>query len=131
MAIISLTTIPSRLKHGIRPTLESLSKQGYEVYLWIPKVFKRNNVAFDGKIPKYIKKLGINCEVVEDRGSITKLYPALSLKDHLIITADDDIIYPKGWADGLISAYYTAPNICYCYRGRIFREGTYEYKRSI
>jgi len=49
MPIISLTTIPNRLEQGIQPTLESLSTQGYDVYLWIPKYFKRkgrNNYNF-------------------------------------------------------------------------------------
>jgi len=130
MPIISLTTIPSRLEQGIQPTLESLSTQGYDVYLWIPKYFKRKGIKFNGNIPSYIKKLGIKYNVVEDNGSITKLYPALSLNSNLIITADDDVIYPQSWASNLTKAYNDNPGKAYCYRGRIFKPHTQEYRRT-
>ena len=117
--IISLTTLPSRLPH-IKAGIESLKKQGLPIYLWIPKYVKRLNQKFDGVIPDFLK--GINYEVVEDRGSITKLLGGLEVTKDLLITADDDVIYPQDWSQNLIKFYDTLveKGAC-CYRGRVFK----------
>jgi len=117
--IISLTTLPSRIPK-IKAGIESLKKQGFPIYLWIPKYVKRLNQTFDGVIPKFLE--GINYEVVEDRGSITKLLGGLDVTNDLLITADDDVVYPDNWAINLIKFYesLTEKGAC-CYRGRIFR----------
>ena len=117
--IISLTTLPSRIQY-IKPVIDSLKKQGFPIYLWIPKYVKRLNQTFDGKIPRFLN--GIHYEVIEDRGSITKLLGGLEITKSLLITADDDVIYHKDWAKNLIN-YYESLNIkgACCYRGRVFK----------
>jgi hypothetical protein len=117
--IISLTTLPSRIPF-IEPTITHLKKQGFPVHLWIPKYVKRLGQEFDGKIPKFFD--GINYEVVEDRGSISKLLCGLEIAKDLLITADDDVMYPDNWAKNLIEFYewLDEKGVC-CYRGRIFR----------
>jgi len=117
--IISLTTLPSRINH-IEAGINSLKEQGFPIYLWIPKYVKRLNQKFDGKIPNFLN--GINYEVVEDRGSITKLLGGLEVANNVLMTADDDVIYPKDWAKKLIDYYdsLTQKGVC-CYRGREFK----------
>jgi hypothetical protein len=120
MAIISLTTIPSRIKN-IKKTIDSLLMQQLDIYVWIPRVVKRTGEEFDGKMPTFLKNNSrINVEVVEDMGSITKLIPALDLDEDVIITCDDDIYYPIGWASGLLEAHEKFPKYALCYRGRRF-----------
>ena len=117
--IISLTTLPSRLPH-IEAGIKSLKKQGFPIYLWIPKYVKRLDQKFSGEIPEFLKD--INYEIVEDRGSITKLLGGLEIANDFLITADDDVIYPKNWAKNLINYYdsLTQKGAC-CYRGREFK----------
>lgn len=126
--IISLTTIPSRLPE-IRPCLESLAIQGPPIHLWLPRYFRRGNEELPRKLPGFLDELNINYEIVEDLGSITKLLPALKLDVGHIITADDDVIYGKNWADGLIKYTEKYPGAVLCYRGRIL-DITKRYSKS-
>ena len=127
-AIISLTTIPSRLPQ-IGPCLRSLAIQGFPVHLWLPKHFKRGNERLPQVLPAFLDKLGVNYTVVDDLGSITKLLPALKLKTELIVTADDDVIYGEDWARDLVEYAEAHPRVAACYRGRVFR-GKQKYNDS-
>jgi hypothetical protein len=129
--VISITTTPPRLPY-IDPVIASLKKQDLPVQLWIPQFYKRGNQSFNGKIPDFCH--GINVEIVEDEGPITKLLPAIRAGFKRIITADDDRIVPEGWAAGLMSYSDARPNAAYGYCGRIlqkhhrdFRRGTFVY----
>ncbi len=97
--VFSLTTIPSRLD-TIYPTLKSLNNQTIKpdaIYLTIPKKCKRLNTSYPN-ISKKIQKL---CKVVyieRDYGPVTKIIGALIKEkdpETLIITVDDDVIYPS------------------------------------
>ena len=136
-AIISLTTIPSRLPY-IGPTIESLKAQGPPVYVWIPREVKRTGDTFGGDLPDELD--GCNVEVVEDKGPITKLLPALEMGADVILTADDDVVYgtgpsvaiaggevvvATGWADGLLRWGGEHQDTAFGYRGRLLRDKTY------
>lgn len=41
--------------------------------------------------------------------------------DGPLVTADDDIIYPKSWLRGLADAHQKAPNLVHCYRARVLQ----------
>ena len=115
--IISLTTIPSRIEH-IEPCIRSLVAQGLPVYLWAVEKIERSNIRLD-RIPPFLAAADIHVEVVEDRGPITKLLPALKHGFDTIITADDDCEYGKNWAVGLLNWAKKLPNAALGYRGRI------------
>lgn len=122
MDIISLTAIPSRFKH-MEPCVTSLCKQGLPVCIFLPRYFKRKNKEVTSKdIPSYIKE----CDTVvltEDEGSITKLKPALRLQGiDRIITADDDIEYPDGWAANLLNYSNEYPDSVIAHRGRLMKD---------
>lgn len=125
-SIISLSIIPSRVKL-CKETIDSLKLQGLDIYAYIPKELKRNGSKFDGKIPDFFD--GVNVKIVEDLGSLSKLWYALDEDTDLIITADDDIIYNTGWARRLIRAYERDSMNVYAYKGRIFDQ-TRTYKRT-
>jgi hypothetical protein len=36
-----------------------------------------------------------------------------------LVTADDDVIYPRSWLDGLLAAHQQFPNCVNCYRARV------------
>ena len=113
-SIISVTTIPSRI-HFIERNIKSLCYQGHEVYLWIVEQLKRTGQKFDGVIPIWFRDYDFDYEIVDDNGPITKLLPALNIDTEYIITADDDVIYPDGWANNLL--YWSKKlNATTCYR---------------
>lgn len=126
-AVISITTIPDRIEH-IGPCIRSLVKQGLPVYLWVVKKIDRSNTTLK-RIPPYLYKLGVNVEIVEDRGPITKLLPALEAGFEIILTADDDRFYGPGWAKGLIKWSNVYPQAAIGYRGRILHKSR-KYSRS-
>lgn len=132
--IISLTTIPSRIKH-LEPTIDSLLSQGYPVYLWLPEFVERlNEGVCEDDIPDYLKnKKNLHVKIVKDFGSITKLLPAIEMSvDDLIITADDDCIYPAGFADTLKEWYERFDGkYALCYRGKVVTGPIYKYSISI
>jgi len=112
--IISMTTIPSRLPH-IEPCVRSLKAQGLPIYVWLPREVERTGDKFDGVVPEFFNNCRV--EVVEDRGSITKLLPALDVAN-IVITADDDVVYGANWAAGLLEWHGRIPNAALGYRGR-------------
>lgn len=132
--IISLTTIPSRIEH-LEPTIDSLLNQGCPVYLWLPEFVERLNEGVEDKdIPQYLKdKKNLHINIVKDFGSITKLLPAVENEvDDLIITADDDCLYPPGFADTLKEWYDKfSGKYAVCYRGKVVTGPVYKYSISI
>ena len=121
-AIISLTTIPSRIEY-IEPCIDSLLAHGLPVYLWIQEEVKRTGAVL-GEIPSFLHdKPHLTVAVVPERGPITKLLPAFEAGFETVITADDDLIYGKGWATGLVGAHSLDPDAVLSYRGRILVKG--------
>lgn len=123
MTAISLTTIPSRIDH-IKPCIDSLLRQGFPVYVWVPEYCRRTGDDLDG-IPGFLYRDGIRVATVEDRGPITKLLPALECGFDRVLTADDDHVYGDGWADELVAYSDEHPAQAVAYRGRVFRGRKY------
>ncbi len=119
MAIISLTSIPPRFA-GLRPVLEQLQRQTEtidEIRLYIPKRYRRFP-DYDGRPPDVPK--GVNVVRVEDDlGPASKFLHAardLEGEDVQILFCDDDRIYSRHWARGLLSAQRQRPGDCVaCY----------------
>ena len=109
--IISLTTIPSRIKY-LEPVIESLLDQNIipdMIYLNIPKKYKRFNeeIVIPDFIYKY-QKLNI-FQVDKDYGPATKFIGSLQnpeIKNNdLIVVTDDDIIKKSCWLEKLIDCH--------------------------
>jgi len=123
--IISITTTPAR-KGEIKPVLESLIVQGLPVCLWVPRKMERTGEVF-GDWPDFFSL--VNAQWVDDEGPLTKLLPALRAGYSQILTADDDMIYGKGWAAGLIDCAERHKDAAIVYRGRNVKRGN-KYSRS-
>ena len=116
--ILSMTTYPKRMKFAYK-ALKSVilqNKACLEIFVFV----------FEDEYPevtRHLSKLSKHgVQVVpfpQNLKQYLKILPALHrFKDCAIITFDDDIIYPKGWLDGLLSAYATNPDYQSGYRGQ-------------
>lgn len=111
--VASITTIPSRINF-IKPTLDSILNQSIpinDIYLNIPYSSKKENINYI--IPLDIDK---NAHVVrcQDYGPITKLFGALvseSDPDTIIITFDDDTVYPESLVEKLLAKHKRKNNV--------------------
>lgn len=124
--IVSLTSIASRMKF-LPLCLQTLLSQRCKpdrLILWLSEYDINGNKVIDkNRIPKELhrlKKFGLEVRFVEDIGSYTKLIPALKeFPDAVIVTADDDIVYPKDWLERLYKSYQENPSMIHSYEARL------------
>lgn len=106
--IISLTTSPKRIAQ-MKPVIDSIMDQSLlpdKIVINLPYVFKRDNTTFT-TIPEFLTSNSrIHLNTCEDIGPITKILPTVPLAtrdDSMIITLDDDIVYPPHCIEDLVS----------------------------
>lgn len=114
--IISLTSIPGRL-NTLHFTIESLFRQTQradQVILWLSEKIDANT------LPKRLQKQekrGLIIKFREDVGPHTKIHHALKeFPESIIVTCDDDKIYPSDWLTRLYQAHLKASNCVVCHR---------------
>ncbi len=106
-AIVTLTTIPSRLPH-LESTLKSLMRQSLapaRIVINLPEFSKRENRPY--AVPAFLHGLkSVQIVRCEDLGPATKLLPTLirEAPRQKIIVVDDDRIYPANLVQNLESA---------------------------
>ena len=117
--IISLTSYGNKLQL-LYLTIESLLHQTVKpnkIILWLDQT---KYTEYDS-IPLALRmqeKRGLEIKYCEDVKSYTKLIPALlNYPDSIIISADDDIIYPIDFVERLFKAYRQDSSKIYFYRG--------------
>lgn len=130
--IITLTTIPSRLKdtgeNGIMKCLNSLVNQDcsedYEIHFNIPSINHKTKEKY--VIPQAIRDLSAAnpklkiFEELEDAGSITKILYTLRREtdpETIIITCDDDLVYHPKMLEEQIKNQEKFPNTAVGYDG--------------
>lgn len=128
--IVSLTSIASR-ERSLRETVASLveqeTKYPYEVRIHVSRDAYLLDTGFDSE-PSWVSSLrlgskctGIKVVFTSNTGPYRKLLPVLEEafkfnSDPIIVTCDDDTIYPADWLDRIVDVYLT----CRCvvaYRG--------------
>ena len=102
--VVSLTSYPKRFK-GLATTLKTLLSQEVRpdfVVLWI---YKDDAHLLPPNVLR-LRSKGLSIRIVDvDMRSYLKLVPALTeFDDAYIVTADDDIYYPRDWLSMLVSA---------------------------
>ncbi|MDR1156229.1 MAG: glycosyltransferase family 2 protein [Bacteroidales bacterium] len=114
--IVSLTSYGKRLANTAPYAIITLLRQKVKpdkVILWVGHQDREN-------IPKILYCLtdkGLEIRFCEDVKSYTKLIPALeAFPDACIITADDDIFYPKNWFGQLLIEHRKNPKKIICHR---------------
>lgn len=117
--VVSLTSVPKRLDK-LFLTLETLLSQTIKpdyITLWLGDDIS--------KIPESIKRLeprGVHVFFRKDIGSFKKaVYTLQEFPHSLLVTADDDILYPKNWLENLYTSYLENPNIIPCHNGNVIQ----------
>lgn len=116
--IISLTSFPARIDK-VYLCINSLLRQSVradKIVLWLADTQFPNGSG----IPESLKRLvGEKFEIrfCDDLRSYKKIfYSAQQFKYDIIITADDDTLYPEDWLLNLINTYIKYPDCVCCYR---------------
>lgn len=121
--IVSLTTVPGRYA-SVVIALGSLFRQTVKpdrILLWVGNTASGEPPVLPKKLLR-LQKRGLEIHYRPDLGPHTKLiYSLKEYPDAVVVTADDDWIYPSEWLEGLYRSYLDYPNQIHCYRARRMR----------
>lgn len=115
--IVSLTSFPARI-HLVHFAIYSLLRQSLKpnrIVLWLAdEQFPRK----EADLPKTLldlKPLGLEIRWCEDIKSFKKLIPALRVfSEAIIVTADDDLYYPRDWLKSLYQSWLDDETCVHC-----------------
>jgi len=119
--VVSLTTYGPRID-TVYLTIESIGRgqlKPSRLVLWLDDARRFND------LPEGLKRLqarGLEIYLTDNLGPHTKYYPYVASKaqhDAPLVTADDDIVYPRWWLQRLSDAYRAAPDQISCYRAHV------------
>jgi hypothetical protein len=119
--VVSLTTHGKRIR-SVHLTIESIVRGVVlpsRLLLWI------DDATLFASLPAALLRLkqrGLEIRLCKNYGPHTKYFPYLESQEPLaeaLVTADDDIIYPRRWLAGLVAAHEQFPHDVNCYRGRV------------
>lgn len=117
--IISVTSFPQRM-YDIHFALYSLLNQTLkpdEIILWLGEKEFPNKEKNLSQSLLSLKNNGLKIKWCRDVGPHTKLIPALKeYPADIIVTADDDIYYPRNMLQILYDAYLKQPGLIHCHR---------------
>ena len=118
--IVSMTTFPARIDYvhlAIKSLLNQTVKPG-KIILWLAEEQFRNV-----KLPDHLQKLcayGLEIRYCKENILAHKkyYYTMQEFREHVIVTYDDDIIYPEDSLEKLLRMHAQHPNAIICNRGR-------------
>lgn len=123
--VVSLTSHGDRLSH-CHVTIESIGRGSLtprRLMLWLDD--ERAFRDLPGSLRRLTKR-GLEVRLVENFGPHTKYYPYVESEDDFydpLVTADDDIIYPRWWLKTLNREARTTPGAVVGFRCRRVRMG--------
>lgn len=127
--VVSIATYGKRLATAYL-TIESIARGSLRparLLLWL------DNPAEFANLPVEIKRLqarGLEVKLSDrNYGPHKKYFPYVMSRaveklpgyDGPLVTADDDVLYPKTWLRGLADAYANDPELVQCYRARVIK----------
>lgn len=117
--VVSLTSFPERI-NSVAETIGSILNQSFKpdhLVLWLAsEQFPKKEDDLPDVLLSY-KSQGLLIEWTEDVKSYKKLIPSLKkYKNTIIVTADDDLIYPQSWLLELVLTHLITPNSIICHR---------------
>lgn len=127
--VATCTTLPDRYSTLLR-TLHCLKNQDIKldaIYVTIPYIAKRLNKKYP-PITTEISELATIIRVDEDYGPLCKLYGALTNEkdpNTIIISVDDDCIYPPNLVSVLLDYHKKEPHVAICGTGALLKNGTW------
>jgi hypothetical protein len=116
--VVSLTTFGARLQ-GVFYTLESIGAgtlKPSRLVLWL------EHELIEQGLPETLQRLrkrGLEVCGTEDYGPHKKYLPQVMSEPHPtrpLVTADDDVLYPRDWLAGLMRAHERLPEAIVCFR---------------
>jgi hypothetical protein len=116
--VVSLTSYPARIA-SVWLTIESILRQDFPPDRLV-LVLSRDEFP-EGRLPKKLlgaTRRGLEILWVEGNSrSYKKLLPTRTrFPNSVIVTADDDVIYPPWWLQALVSAHYERPSYILAHR---------------
>jgi hypothetical protein len=119
--VVSLTSYGRRVQ-SVHLAIESIGRgqmRPARLILWLddPSVF------YD--LPSGIRRLearGLEVKLCKEYGPHKKYYPYLESSQELrlpLVTADDDVLYPRYWLKRLVEAFQQFPDVVNCHRARV------------
>jgi len=126
--IVSLTTIPERIG-TVALCLDSLLRQSIKpdrLVLWLSESNEPGRpLISQTSLPDNLLRLvprGLEIRWCKDIRSYRKIIPTLHAHPKaLIVTADDDIFYPRYWLKALYQAYQAEPQYVHCHRAHLIK----------
>jgi hypothetical protein len=70
---------------------------------------------------RHLQSRGLEIRLAEELGPHTKYFPYLESTDQFdrpLVTADDDVVYPRRWLQELVQAHAALPQCVHCHRVR-------------
>jgi hypothetical protein len=128
--VVSLTTFGKR-SETVHLAIESIARGSVlpsRLILWL------DEEALFCNLPTTIRRLqerGLEVKLSKNYGPHTKYYPYVELQQAFsapLVTADDDILYPRYWLKKLIEANRECPDAVNCYAAHVIplNEGGFE-----
>jgi hypothetical protein len=123
--VVSLTTHGKRMQ-TVYLTIESIAR-GYtlpsRLILWL------DDRALYDNLPATIQRQvhrGLEVRFCKNYGPHTKYYPYLESEETFfvpLVTADDDMLYPRYWLNGLANAFQKHPDVVNCFWALVIQLG--------
>lgn len=118
--VLSLTSHGRRVDR-VHYTIESIaagSKLPARLILWLDEP---SRVADLSPELRRLQRRGLEVRLTENLGPHTKYYPSLSIlrESDRLVTADDDILYPRRWLSRLQAAAQARPEDVHCMRAHV------------
>ena len=117
--IVSLTTYEPRIGK-VHLCIESLLRQDLKpdaIFLWLADDLPPELVS---SALRRQERRGLQIRFHANLRSFMKIVPTLEeYPDAVIVTCDDDMIYPHDWLDGLYRSYVEEPEYIHCHRAHL------------
>lgn len=118
--VVSLTSYGHRVK-DVHIAIESIAQgqvKPSRIILWLDgESAKKDSL----RALRNQEQRGLEIKICSDLGPHKKYYPYLESCETIsapLVTADDDLVYPKWWLKGLVDEYMKYPDVLNCYRAR-------------
>ena len=116
--VLSMTTYPKRARYAKKAIKSVVIQNAFFLPIYV-FVFEEEYSQVSNELSSLSKYNVLVIPYKQDLRQYLKIIPALEqFKNQSIITFDDDILYPQGWLEGLISAYQANLNVIIGYRGQ-------------
>lgn len=124
--VVSLTTFPLRIGK-VHLTIQSILRQSRpadRILLWLSKEEFPEEAQLPANLLR-LKEKGLDIRFCDNIRSFKKVfYTAQEFENDVIVTADDDALYPESWLEGLWDTHEKYPGcVCCCRAHEIAFEG--------